>query len=80
MTPDRLRGWLATVPAGSVAVEMCVDATTGLVELATWERAEVDELRGQTDGDVADATLDALININLQIAEGLLEGVERPAE
>lgn len=33
-----------------------------------------------SDGDVADATLDALININLQIAEGLLEGVERQAE
>ena len=30
------------------------------------------------DGDMADATLDALININLQIAEGLLEGVEQP--
>jgi len=32
------------------------------------------------DGDVANSTLDALININLQIAEGLLEGVERPAD
>ncbi len=58
MTPDRLRGWLAKVPAGSVAVEMCVDtATGGLVELATWERDEVDELRGQADGDVADAMI-----------------------
>lgn len=57
MTPDRLRGWLATVPAGSVAVELCVDGPAGLVELATWERPEVDELRGQADGDVADAMI-----------------------
>ena len=28
------------------------------------------------DGNLADITLDALININLQIAEGLLEGAE----
>jgi len=32
------------------------------------------------DGDVAETTLDALININLQIAEGLLEGGERSPE
>jgi hypothetical protein len=57
MTPDRLRGWLAKVPAGSVGVEMCVDTSTGLVELANWERAEVDELRGQADGDVAEAMI-----------------------
>lgn len=28
------------------------------------------------DGEVADPTLDALININLQISEGLLEGIK----
>jgi len=32
------------------------------------------------DGDVAETTLDALININLQIAEGLLEGGDRSPE
>jgi|TARA_B100001971_G_C17874817_1_gene375114 flagellar biosynthesis regulator FlaF len=29
------------------------------------------------DGEVAETTLDALININLQISEGLLEGAKR---
>ena len=29
------------------------------------------------DGEVAENTLDALININLQISEGLLEGAKR---
>lgn len=29
------------------------------------------------DGEVADNTLDALININLQISEGLLEGLNK---
>jgi len=38
---------------------MCVDTSTGLIQLATWERAEVDELRGQADGDVATAMIAA---------------------
>ena len=29
------------------------------------------------DGEIADTTLNALININLQISEGLLEGLNR---
>ena len=29
------------------------------------------------DGEIAENTLDALININLQISEGLLEGMKR---
>jgi len=54
-----MRGWLAKVPTGSVSVEMCCETTTGLVQLAAWERAEVEELRGQADGDVATAMIAA---------------------
>ncbi len=59
MTPDRLRGWLSKIPAGSKHAMLSADAPAGLMELATWERAEVAELQGSTDGDIADAIVAA---------------------
>lgn len=59
MTPDRMRGWLAKAPAGALAVELLADTPNGLVELATWDRSEIEDLKGQADGDVATAMIGA---------------------
>lgn len=54
-----MRGWLAKAPAGAIAVELSADTPNGVVELATWERTEIEDLKGQADGDVADAMIAA---------------------
>lgn len=59
MTPDRMRGWINKVPTGAKVLQLNVDGSTGQIELATWERTEVDETKGQRDGDVADALIAA---------------------
>ncbi len=54
MTPDRIRGWLDRIPAGSKTVILNADAVTGLQEIGSWARKEVEDLHGHADGDVAD--------------------------
>lgn len=52
------------------------DTKSNLVRLSRF----IAERTFVNDGDVAETTLDAFININLQISEGLLEGSERSSE
>lgn len=59
MTPDRMRGWINKTPTGAKTLHLSVDGQSGMHELATWERAEIEETKGQRDGDVADALIAA---------------------
>lgn len=56
MTPDKIRAFLK-VPTGGRTVHLMVSALTGMQELASWERQEVEDTHGQTDGDVADSII-----------------------
>ena len=53
MLPDRMRGWLKRTPAGATQVVLSADLASGLFEIGSWEGKEVEELHGQSDGDVA---------------------------
>jgi len=59
MTPDRMRGWINKAPVGARTLHLSADATSGLQELATWTKADVDDTKGQSDGDVAVALIAA---------------------
>lgn len=59
MLPDRMRGWLTRQPAGAINVLLVADLAGGLQEIGSWERKEVEELHGQSDGDVANFIIHA---------------------
>jgi len=43
MTPDRLRGWLKRPMDGTLRLQLCHDALTGLEPIADWSREEIEK-------------------------------------
>lgn len=58
MTPSKLRTWLKRIPAGAQHVQLAIDGISGLVEVATYERSEVEDLEVDEDVDVAASILE----------------------
>lgn len=58
MTPDKMRAFLK-IPTGARTVHLSVSSLTGMEELASWERKEVEETKGRTDGDVATTIIES---------------------
>lgn len=58
MTPSKIREWLKRIPAGAQHVQLSVDTISGLCDVATWERSDVENIEADEESDVASSIIE----------------------